>query len=1315
MRNRIRVFISHSTDDNAIADEVRARLEAQGFPAPFLDYHPETGIPAGHDWEHDIYRQLKRAAAIVYLGSNKAAESKWCFAELAFARSAGRPIFPLRIEGEAGHVLLAGTQWTDFRADKEEGYRRLFRGMKAFGFDPDNTFDWSAGRSPYPGLSAFEEPDAAVFFGRDEETEALFQRVNNAHLEGGERFITVIGASGSGKSSLVRAGLLPRIRRIGAPWLVVDPMIPSTEPLEMLARSFAKTLRAQGRKIEWPDVLKTLETPGRGLISVARDLLDWGSSQHKLVLIFIDQGEELVTRAAGTARVRCARVIKDALDGPDVIRVVTTLRSEFLTRVLQQTELADFIPEPFLLAPLPRSRLALAVSGPAEVAGIELPPSLVEQIVEDTGGGDALPLMAFTMERLYQRLAEKAEKRLDEEDYRAVGGVTGALEQRANGIRDRLAREGSKDDIMPTLLKLVGFDSQSVPTRRRVPLSEMNDQERKILKAFEDARLISVDGAGAAAVAFVAHEALFRAWAPFAEGIEANLEALRERSRIERDAHEWVEAGRDDAYLLRGERLQKASQLCAGAPSSSKDVSVVNEFVEASRSLLARTLGREADLLANRIIKEHREDPERAMLILLAAIEAYEKRPRLQLALSYAVHAPGKRFRREAERLNTLALSPDGCLVAAGRAHGSVIVADDRSDGVQWETTIGDPESGSESVIEGHHVTVLAFGASGEFLAAARGDDSSIFLLDPQTGRTMGTLEAGVPIAAIHCSRNLVAATAGETLRIWDAAAPYKLRSEIVRPQPDKFRFTYRSGLGTGPIVQPIKRVRIAKGEARLAFATRKYTFVVDLGYEFVSGRSKAQRSARLVARGEEITEIEISADGKQLALADGTTVTVRAIVEEGKADPSPMRQIDVEKYVGFLGFTAERRLITGDWARGLRVWDLDTGAEVGAVMPQESSITYMAMSEDGSRVATIRDRKTFSVWHTPENAARLRVRIGDAFSSARFAGKRGEYLVTRSSEYTPTVTLRDSRTGAKIKDVQTDRAIASNISVSPDGGLVAINEKSGVVCRSIPDLEQVRLLAMDGPNHVVFDRSGTHGIVTANFDGDIQSWQSDEPKTLVNVGEFYAGSLSLAPDGKHLLVASGGVRLLDLATGAQIFSYEVEKFGNLHAAIAPDGGCIAIGQGSRLWTLNMDGSSRLEFAWGKYNATTNYGPDVDHLVFSPDSTRLATSTAEGWIYVWDVASGELIQLMRVDNQPLKDLAFSPSGQEIVTCTATFEGEYDSTGHAEVWPAPDVDALIALARRRTFRPVTAEELAQYGLAEQGATGSAASIFHLTRS
>jgi WD40 repeat protein len=344
-----------------------------------------------------------------------------------------------------------------------------------------------------------------------------------------------------------------------------------------------------------------------------------------------------------------------------------------------------------------------------------------------------------------------------------------------------------------------------------------------------------------------------------------------------------------------------------------------------------------------------------------------------------------------------------------------------------------------------------------------------------------------------------------------------------------------------------------------------------------------------------------------------------------------------------------------------------------------------------------------------------LRVRIGNAFSHARFAGQ-DRFLVTRSMEPSDGhVVLRDARTGAEVRRVPASFTTADDITVSPDGNVVAINEKSGVVCRSIPDLAEVRRLPLDGPNHVVFDRSGTHGIVTANFKGDIQAWRSDRPTTLAKVGDFYAGSLDVTPDGRQALVAADKrVLLLDLASGKEVFSMAVGPSGDLHAAIAPDGSCIVVGQSSRLWTLNMDGSPRIEFAWGKYNINTNWAAVVGELAFSPDSTRLATATAEGWIYVWDKATGELIQLMRVDDEPLKDLAFSQSGRDIVTCTAVFEGEYDSTGYAEIWPAPDTDALIALARQRTFRAITPDELAQYGLSDANAIGSAASVFHLTR-
>jgi WD40 repeat protein len=1287
VRRVARIFVSHSSHDNAAAADVRAWLVERGFPAPFLDYHPETGIPAGHNWEQEIYRQIKRCGAVVYLGSVKAGESKWCFAELALARSLDKPIFALHIEPDAKQPIVDDSQWTDFVAGKAEGFRRLARGMQESGFAPAAAVVWDARRSPYPGLAAFEAEDEAVFFGREAEVETLFARVNDSHLDGTERFIPVVGASGSGKSSLVRAGLMPLMRRIGAPWVVAEPMVPNEAPLEMLARCLAKTLRGLGRQIEADEALRTLRAQGRGLVALARDVLERAGSNHRLLLVFVDQAEELVTRATDAARDEFVRVVHDALAGQaDVLRVVAALRSEFLTQILQAIELAQFMQAPFVLAPLPRSRLAAAIAGPAEVAGIELAPGLVERIVDDTGGGDALPLMQFTMQRLYDRMQRRKCQRLEESDYTAVGGVSGALEQRANSARDAAARAGLGDLVMPTLLELVGLDASNAHTRRRVRLDDLSADQRRVVRYFEIARLVSTDSSGGPAVAFVTHEALFRVWRPLVEALEANVEALREATRLERDAREWAEERRNEAYLLRGERLQRALQRpgAGGRPGSA--LPLVKEFVAASEALRDRLSSREADLLANRMIKEYREDPELAIRMLLAALEVYGARPRLQLALSYATFAPGVRRRDESKAaLRALALSPEGSLVAAGGEGGTLLARDALGGGGGWDRNVGG------------EVAALAFAGTPQLLAVACEGQRRVMLLAAATGEPVGAVEMGADVSALAGSADLIVAAAGHTLRIWHATRAPKLLSELV-------------------LDAPVGQVRIAGEGRHLVFIAGRDVHVAALGFELVYRGTPGKVTTRRVASAREAAEaVAIADNGSLVALGAGSVAEVWTVPADEDQPPTLLRSIDVHKQLHHLSFGSGRKLVIGDWARGLRRWDLDTGAEAGAVVPQDSTGTLVAISPNGALVATVKDSHLLTTWHTDENPRRLRVHIGNAFSHARFAGD-DRFLVTRTMELeSGEVVLRDARTGEALERVKATCPTAHEITVAPDGRSVAINEDRGVVLRSIPQLELVRQLKLDGPNHVVFDRSGRHGIVTANFDGKIQAWRQARPKMLAQVGDFYAGSLDLTPDGQRALVANNGhVALIDLNTGKPEFDKEIAESGDLCAAIAPNGSCIAIGRGDRLCTVGMDGSAGIDFAWGKYNIDTNWAPVVTHIAFAPDSKRLASATAEGWVFVWDVASGELVQLMRVANEPLKDLAFSQSGQEIVVCSARFEGEYDSDGYAEIWPAPDAQALAALARQRSFRPATAQELAQFGLADRQAAGSAASMYHLGR-
>jgi hypothetical protein len=219
------LFVSHSSRDRAAATWLSERLRAEGFTALFLDFDPDQGIPAGRHWERELYAQLRRTDAVVFLASAASVASRWCFAEVSLARSLGRPVFPLRLEADVGLALLDDLQWVDL-AEGESALARLRAGLRLAGLDPADAFAWDPARPPYPGLEPFGPEDAAVFFGRDQEIERLLELLQPTLQRGPGRFVAVVGPSGSGKSSLVRAGLLPRLGRLPARWALLPVLRP---------------------------------------------------------------------------------------------------------------------------------------------------------------------------------------------------------------------------------------------------------------------------------------------------------------------------------------------------------------------------------------------------------------------------------------------------------------------------------------------------------------------------------------------------------------------------------------------------------------------------------------------------------------------------------------------------------------------------------------------------------------------------------------------------------------------------------------------------------------------------------------------------------------------------------------------------------------------------------------------------------------------------------------------------------------------------------------------------------------------------------
>ena len=604
------VFVSHSSRDQLVTERVCERLRAAGFTALFVDFDPDQGIPAGRDWERELYAQLRRTDAVIFLATKAAVTSQWCFSEVSLARALGRPVIPLRLEREVRLPLLGNTQWVDF-SDTEAGFDRLLAGLRAAGLDPTRAYPWDPRRSPYPGLIPFATEDAAVFFGRERETARLVELLQPTLQHGPGRFVAVVGPSGSGKSSLVCGGLLPRLSRSTTQWVPLPPLLPGPTPTRNLAAGLARAFaeRSHPRSVE--ELAAALEEGPAGLRQLAGELaeLEQNGAGRVNVLVVIDQAEELLTRAGPVEQQAFLRLLTGALGEDSPLWVVASVRSEFLSLAPDRAGLADAVDVSLMIEPLSRARLAEVIARPAQRAGLEFGPGLVERMVEDTAGGDALPLLAYTLRELCQRAGPDGQ--ISMAHYEDIGGVVGALQHRADQLTEELRRRGHGELVVPTLLRLAAVTGYDDPIRRRVRRDSLTPEEQAVVDRFVDARLLTsnqvapahhsgelavgrqagtqhVAGTAPTATVEVAHEALLRQWPPLREAIEADRAALRRLSDLERLAADWHQGHRDESYLLRGGRLAAFDDWANGRNFELGPTE--RQYLEASRALATRKL-----------------------------------------------------------------------------------------------------------------------------------------------------------------------------------------------------------------------------------------------------------------------------------------------------------------------------------------------------------------------------------------------------------------------------------------------------------------------------------------------------------------------------------------------------------------------------------------------------------------------------------------------------------------------------------------------------------------------------------------------------
>jgi WD40 repeat protein len=583
-----RLFISHSSRNNDKAIEVRDWLAANGWDDVFLDLDPERGIVAGQRWKEALQQAAHRCEVVLALVSPEWLASGWCKSEIDAARLMGKKIIVALTGLDKSQVPLdlLDEQFIDLSGDPQ-AYPRLKEGLKHAGLDP-LSFPFEA-RRPYPGFAYFEEQDAAVFFGRDAQIVRGLDEIRRLVRTGVSRMLVILGASGSGKSSFLRAGLWPRLKRDDRAWLPLPIIRPEravvsgtyglVQALQQIISEprFAAGIRQRGLPRNRPEIKDFIEKTGDGLVKLFDALRDIGqvpglsgeNQSPPTIVLALDQSEELFNEEGRDEADRFVEILTSTLRADPRTLAIFAMRSDSFPLVQAHSSLAELPKDTFTLDMMLEGSYRAVIEEPARLiqpTPLRIDPQLTDALLVEISGQDALPLLAFTLAHLYENYAVDNELTLS--GYDKLGRVRGVIDTAvkqafAAGVaKGELAKDAkaqlalARAAFIPHLAQVnaAGQFVRRLVTRHQVPA-----ETRPLIDSFAEQRLLikdrrkDADGKDVEVVE-VAHEALLRQ-PPFSEWLEEDRDFLIWRERLSQ-AHAAFEA--DERGLLAGRELEIA-------------------------------------------------------------------------------------------------------------------------------------------------------------------------------------------------------------------------------------------------------------------------------------------------------------------------------------------------------------------------------------------------------------------------------------------------------------------------------------------------------------------------------------------------------------------------------------------------------------------------------------------------------------------------------------------------------------------------------------------------------------------------------------
>jgi Sulfatase-modifying factor enzyme 1/AAA ATPase domain len=410
---------------------------------------------------------------------------------------------------------------------------------------PAITWDINKDGSPFPGMMHFTRKYAPVFFGREAEVREVLDRLR---LPEG-RFLIISGGSGTGKSSLVDAGVLPKVEESGIGEerrYVCVRMVPSegNHPFDALLRPLHDYAKRGGLNVY--ELAEKMAAEPNILPEKIHEIISKGMDGDGLIL-FLDQMEELFTSQNPEVSNKFLSALYEAAQKGS-LRVLATIRSDHLHLCHAHPEMLQILRGPaghYPLGPVEPFMLSDMIVKPAECAGLRVHETLARQIVSDTGTGPgSLPLLAFVLNQLFEK---RTDHELSEAVYKTLGGVTGAIAQHAESVESKIRNElgGKTFEILPRVFEsLVIVKEEGLPTRRRPLLSDFEPEIGKLLDALVLGRLLHTEGEGNTATLSLSHEKLFDAWPSLRVYVETNKKRLMDQTLLESRARKWVDMGK---------------------------------------------------------------------------------------------------------------------------------------------------------------------------------------------------------------------------------------------------------------------------------------------------------------------------------------------------------------------------------------------------------------------------------------------------------------------------------------------------------------------------------------------------------------------------------------------------------------------------------------------------------------------------------------------------------------------------------------------------------------------------------------------------